>query len=104
MTRSRGIGGAFGGDDAVIVFERLVELFLLSIKLGGRAEESKIARFLRNARFVFGEQTFGHVLGLDGAFFLLQRDGFLFVLQNVAIGAAAVFERFVTALAHRPPG
>src|SRR5206468_10345615 len=62
-------------------------------------EQSKIARFLRDARVTFGEQARGHVLGLDGAFFLFQRNRLLLVLQNVAIGTAAALERFVAAFA-----
>ena len=74
-------------------------MVLLRAKLGGRAEESKIARLLRDARFAFGEQARGHVLRLDGAFLLFQRNRLLLVLQNVAIGTGAALERFVAAFA-----
>ena len=37
----------------------------------------------------------------DDALFLFQRDGLFFVLQNVAVGAAAAFERAVAALVQR---
>ena len=95
----RRVGVALGGRDALVIFQRLVELIPLGAKLGGRAEESKIARLLRDARFAFGEQARGHVLRLDGAFLLFQRNRLLLVFQNVAVGTGAALERLVAAFA-----
>ena len=95
---------AFGGDDALVILQRFVELFLLRIKLGRGAEQAKISRFLGNARLVIGEQPSGHVVSFDLALFLFQRDGLFLVLQNVAVGAGAVFERFIAAFAQGPLG
>ena len=97
----RRVAADLRGLDLLVVAQRAVELLLLRAELRQGAQQLQVLGLGLEPRLVFVDQPLGHVFRFDLAILLLQRDGFLFVLQNVAIGAGAVGQRLVAAFVQR---
>ena len=71
--------------EALVITRRAVELFLLRVKLGERAQEFGVVRLGLESRFVFSDEPLGGVFGFLDAILLLKLLGLVFVLENLAV-------------------
>ena len=86
-----------GAFDPLVNFERAVELLFLGVEFGNRAQEFDVVRLGFEPGFIFLDEPLGHVLCFLNAVLLFERDGFLLVLQDVAIRALSAGQLLVAA-------
>ena len=95
----RGVAPGVGGFEAVILFQRVGETFLLRVKFRERPGQLDVARVRPGeTRLIFADQPLHNIFGFHHALILFELRGLDLVLEHVAIGTALLVGLVVTAL------